>query len=337
MAAVTRASWHRLAGFNAAHTNRSSHIVSTIPRSKQVLLYSGELNPREPVPAETTFFDLIAHKWRLTPVPEASSPPARCGAASATIADLTYIYGGRAGLAMAPVSENGVWEFDGVAERWTFLENAQGTDVPPHRSYHAMTSNDKDTLYLHAGCLEKGRLSDLWSYKPSTRVWTRLADAPEPARGGPTFAFLAATNQLVRYGGYNGKAQQGGTTDVYDIANGQWSTISPETGSDVPPSRSVSALVPVDNGRRLVLLFGEREASQLGHAGAGLYHEDAWVFDGRRWSQTEFTGAERPERRGWFAACPGLEPNEVLVSGGLNEANERLGDAWVLRFESFAQ
>eukprot|EP01116_Phalansterium_solitarium_P020416 TRINITY_DN6007_c0_g2_i1.p2 TRINITY_DN6007_c0_g2~~TRINITY_DN6007_c0_g2_i1.p2 ORF type:complete len:329 (+),score=64.59 TRINITY_DN6007_c0_g2_i1:2068-3054(+) len=325
-----RASWHQLGGFIAAGTSRSSHVLALLHGSKRLVQYSGELKPREAVPGDTAVFDLIGHQWS-TAVSAAASPPARVGAASATIGDRVYVFGGRAGLAMAPLSENGVWEFEPSTGSWTFLEDAPG-DAPQQRSYHALTSDDKETLYLHAGCPEKGRLADLWSYKPRTRVWTRLADAPAPARGGPTFAYLAAKQQLVRFGGYDGKTQQGGATDVFDLASGTWSTLQTDL---VPPSRSVSALVPIDNGRRLVCLFGEREASSLGHAGAGRYHADAWVFDGSSWSPVEYVGDARPVQRGWFAAAPGAAADEVVLSGGLSEDNERLGDAWVLKFESF--
>ncbi|KAK4248800.1 hypothetical protein C7999DRAFT_13315 [Corynascus novoguineensis] len=136
-----------------------------------------------------------------------------------------------------------------------------------------------------------------------------------------------------------------------------------------PGARSVAGLeaVTVGGGREyLVLLFGEREASgAAGHAAAGRFWDDVWAFQvpaeamslasvtdtafsvvGRRngegtWTRVETAphddeddaSADGPGPRGWIATATmgELEENGIVVFGGLNEGNQRLGDGWILR------
>ncbi|EAQ92450.1 hypothetical protein CHGG_00685 [Chaetomium globosum CBS 148.51] len=135
-----------------------------------------------------------------------------------------------------------------------------------------------------------------------------------------------------------------------------------------PGNRSVASLeaVSVGGGREyLVLMFGEREASGAGHAAAGRFWDDVWAFQvpsegmslasvadtafsvvGRRngegsWTRVETAphddeddaSAEGPGSRGWVASATmgALEENGIVVFGGLNEGNQRLGDGWIFR------
>jgi hypothetical protein len=71
--------------------------------------------------------------------------------------------------------------------------------------------------------------------------------------------------------------------------------------------------------------------------GAGKMLADVWVYgvEEGRWRvvRTE-EGEEAPRGRGWFGAdVVRIEGREaVVVVGGLGEGNERLDDAWVLKF-----
>ncbi|KAL2148724.1 hypothetical protein VTH82DRAFT_1871 [Thermothelomyces myriococcoides] len=137
-----------------------------------------------------------------------------------------------------------------------------------------------------------------------------------------------------------------------------------------PGARSVAGLeaVTVGGGREyLVLMFGEREASGIGHAGAGRFWDDVWAFqvpaedmslasvaDTARyvvggktgegsWTRLELrphddeddASAEGPGPRGWIATAPmgKLEENGIVIFGGLDERNRRLGDGWILRLD----
>ncbi|KAH8785053.1 kelch domain-containing protein [Diaporthe sp. PMI_573] len=119
----------------------------------------------------------------------------------------------------------------------------------------------------------------------------------------------------------------------------------------------------------LILLLGERDPSDAGHEAAGKFWDDIWAYElprataassvmgmfGRGRSASK--GQERPVEGKWFrveteaydeddaAAAPGpgprgwfatahmgqLEERGIVVWGGLDGANKRLGDGWILR------
>lgn len=138
--------------------------------------------------------------------------------------------------------------------------------------------------------------------------------------------------------GFDGKHEQGGSLGVYDAQKHEWTSRSfVADGQGGPEARSVSALSPVeiDGSARLVTLFGERESSNLGHAGAGkmLGDGDVWIYDlkSETWQEGKAASKSVPPARGWFDADV-LEGAKIVVAGGLNEMNERLEDIWVLSF-----
>lgn len=239
---------------------------------------------------------------------------------------------------MAPIDEEGgIWEYAPPSKTWTLLLPPPRGSESPHpaaRSYHCLTSDGRDTIYLHAGCPASGRLSDLWAFSVSRREWTQLASAPDPARGGTSIACV--DGKVYRMNGFDGQKEQGGCVDVYSREEDRWRTVVYEAdGVQGPAARSVAALlsVKVDGGLYLVTLFGERYPSSLGHQGAGKMLGDVWAFDveEERWVEVETGGEERPDARGWFDADV-LGEKTVVVQGGLGESNNRLGDVWSLRF-----
>lgn len=249
-----------------------------------------------------------------------------------------YLFSGRGGVAMDAIDEAGkLWAYSPATSAWSAIEPTTAS-APPGRSFHAMASDGASTLYLHAGCPAQGRLSDLWAFDIRTRAWTELAAAPPPARGGTSIVYL--DGKLYRMGGFDGKAEQGGSVDVYDVKANAWETIAFDAGRDGPEARSVAALVVVKVAGRdhLVSLFGERDPSSLGHEGAGKMLRDVWAFDveARTWGRVEpESAAEIPAARGWFGADAvgsGSEDGGIVVHGGLAEDNSRLGDVWKLTF-----
>ena len=216
-------------------------------------------------------------------------------------------------------------------------KSAKGQAEPEARSYHCMTNNNVDTLYVHAGCPEKGCLSDLWAFNIHNLRWKQLASAPDPPRGGTSIAF--ADGNLYRMNGFDGKTEQGGKLDVYNIATDEWTTRSFHANGEAGPfPRSVSALLPIlKNGKTsLITLFGEHDPSSLGHAGAGKMLADAWSYliQDQAWTKIETNSTNMPEARGWFDAdvVTVKEQEAVVVVGGLGESNERFNDAWLLEF-----
>lgn len=274
------------------------------------------------------------------------SPPPRVGAASTTLHHKIFLFSGRGGSAMTPVEENGsFWVFDPSKPQWDFLSpKTTSHEFPQARSYHTLTNDGKDTIYLHAGCPENGRLSDLWSFHVSSSLWTRLASAPDPPRGGTSIAF--SDGLIYRMNGFDGKAELGGSIDIYSPDANTWTThVYDADGKSGPGPRSVGALVSLNIGGRpsLVTLFGERDPSSLGHQGAGKMLSDIWILDlqSKVWREAqvqddkdvslEHSLDEYPASRGWFAAEP--FGRGIVVQGGLGESNDRLNDAWLLEFQ----
>lgn len=237
---------------------------------------------------------------------------------------------------MAPINEAGaLWVFDTTTHEWYLAKpKDESAAVPRARSYHCMTSDGKGTIYVHAGCPEKGRLSDLWAFDVSERKWIQLADAPAPSRGGTSITFSGG--KLFRLNGFDGSTEQGGCLDVFDISRNAWSTRNymPD-GKAGPEARSVAALLPLRlSGRStLMTLFGEHDPSSLGHAGAGKMLGNFWLYDidADKWTKGRTSSGAKPAPRGWFAA-DAIDESSVVVSGGLNEANQRIDDVWVLSF-----
>jgi hypothetical protein len=252
-----------------------------------------------------------------------------------------YLFSGRGGTDMAPVEEYGaLWCFDPAQSAWSGIKPADASKpYPPARSYHCAASDGQSSIFVHAGCPAKGRLSDLWKFDLNNLSWTQAADAPPPQRGGTSLTYC--NGKLYRMNGFDGTTEQGGSVDVYDISSDEWSS-QPFTadGNTGPEPRSVCALVPLKlQGRdKLATLFGERDPSSLGHAGAGKMLSDVWIYDIAEswWTKVEVKGNDGlPDPRGWFAADIVKAENgngSVVVHGGLGEDNERLSDVWVLSF-----
>jgi hypothetical protein len=254
-----------------------------------------------------------------------------------------YIFSGRGGADMEPIEEDGaVWGYDPTSSSWTKITPANSSKPhPPARSYHSSASDGQDTLFVHAGCPASGRLSDLWSFNVSTRTWTQAADAPGPNRGGTSLAYSGG--KLYRMNGFDGETEQGGSIDIFDIAGNSWSSKTFKAdGNDGPEARSVAVLLPVHLGRKdkLLTLFGERDPSSLGHAGAGKMLSDVWIYDISEdwWTQLHPEGSDgTPASRGWFDAdviksASAMGNDSVVLHGGLGGDNERLDDVWTLNF-----
>ena len=266
-----------------------------------------------------------------------SAPSPRVGSASTSLGGKLYLFSGRGGTAMTPIDEEGgLWQFDPKKRSWSLLKPTDGNvSVPLPRSYHCMTNDGSETLYVHAGCPQTGRLADLWAYNIVSRTWIQLADAPSPPRGGTSIAF--SNGRLFRMNGFDGKTEQGGHIDIFDIPTGRWSTKSYQAdGISGPEARSVAALLALilSNRTTLVTLFGERDPSSVGHAGAGSMLGDFWLYDIEHniWSKGKSRSSDLPTPRGWFDADV-LGSNKVVVAGGLDEHNNRLQDMWTLTFE----
>lgn len=158
---------------------------------------------------------------------------------------------------------------------------------------------------------------------------------------------------------------KGGHGELVVLPKGKWESIPFPTGKIGPGNRSVAGLQPITTGqgRNFLLLFlGETEPSSGGHESAGKFASDVWTFmlhpdgltaasikDATRqavgaetgegsWAEVEVPEAtmkegtvDHPGKRGWFASDVG--DGKVVIWGGVNEDNERLGDGWLLTVE----
>lgn len=315
---------------------RSSQAVSVVDST--IYVFGGELAPREPVDNKMDIFNI--GEPALQTVAAAEAPTPRVGSPGTTIGHTIYIFSGRGGIEMNPIEEHGaLWAYRTEDNRWKRIQPADSqTPRPEGRSYHAITSDGQRKIYVHAGCPETGRLSDLWEFDVESRKWQELAPAPEPARGGTSIAYL--DGKIYRSGGFDGKTEQGGALDVFDVTWGTWATISyVADGIKGPEPRSVAALLPVEARGRgyLVSLFGERDPSSLGHAGAGKMLSDVWAWDvgSANWEKIEVSQEKPvPAARGWFDADVSKTGEDmravIVVHGGLSEENARLDDIWTL-------
>lgn len=244
---------------------------------------------------------------------------------------------------MSPIDENSsFWEYDPTISTWSLLSPSKpDAPQPSARSYHSLTSDGKDNIYLHAGCPEKGRQSDLWTFSVSERTWRQLASAPGTGRGGTSITY--GSNLLYRMHGFDGQKEQGGSLDMYSPETNSWGTVQYKAdGVSGPTPRSVSTLLAVSVAGRpsLVTGFGEVDPSAEGHQGAGKMSDEVWLYDiqSKKWNRVETQSASeldgKPCGRGWLAAdvLKMSSSERMLFHGGLGESKERLGDVWVLSF-----
>jgi len=352
---------------------RSSTACCVIGR--QLLLFSGEHTPRQPVDSNVYFFDLERRKWNVRSKgadEEKSWPQGRVGHAGASVGSRFIILGGRTGAA-ASATLSDVWilqadsandESDPAKWKWTQVTLAQDSAPTPALSYATATGGDGDKLYVFGGCTDDhGRSDQLWELDVSNidaARWKKLwphdnASAVDKntspcARGGPGLAVLGSS--LYLYAGYSGKYELGDLWrwDLTKASNDEakWECLQtheesvsagPQFGGEEkqerPPPRSVTDLVALPDyfgsGRGCLFVFGgENTASAQGHDGAGIYHEDAWIFDvtEKRWIKCmRLFGGSNPVARGWFNSMRGMCNDEVIVFGGF-DGQQRRNDVW---------
>ena len=313
---------------------RSSHSLSII--NGRAYIFGGEVRPREPVDNTMHVYILPSStvqeaEYGTIPAKPLTKgdkvPEARLGHTAAVIGNRIYMFGGRSGKDMKALEERGrVWVFHPRKAEWGYLDPQPDTPFPSARSYHACASNEqplpsaKDsvehpntadnfagppatldehgTLFVHAGCDSSGnRLSDIWAFDIAARIWTRLPDAPGPARGGTCLTF--ARDKLFRFGGFDGTNELGGHLDYLDMSistlsvkegkgeerllarTGIWQNFTLPENATGPGPRSVAGFHPVTTGqgRHYLLLFmGERSPSSSGHQAAGEFWGDIWTF-----------------------------------------------------------
>jgi Kelch motif len=134
-----------------------------------------------------------------------------------------------------------------------------------------------------------------------------------PGRAWPSFAYDPALDELVLFGGDNGRAVYGGTW-IYQA--GAWTKEAPALS---PAPRTGAALV-YDAATGQLLLFGG--SSKIGTAGG--YFGDTWVWDGSTWTQLH--PAVSPPARHNADMIYDAAGQDVVLFGGYD--GHYLGDTW---------
>jgi len=281
-------------------------------------IFGGEIKPRNPVDNHLHVYDLVNGQWNV--IKDDDAPPARVGACVATIDEKIYIFGGRGGKEELTVLPSDLYEFNTITSKWSKII-ANGDVVPEMRSYHCMTAS-KTHLFLFGGCGVGGRLNDFFSFDINARQWKRLTDPKISPRGGSAIVYTS-NGKIGLFGGYDG-AHELNDFHVYDVLADKWH--NPETNV-VPPKRSVHGMCAI-NHNTIVVLYGERDPSSLGHDGAGKFLDDVWTYNYESNKWVEVKPRTQPAARGWFQMSQW--GNKVVLSGGLDENNHRLDDIHVL-------
>ncbi|HZT08905.1 MAG TPA: kelch repeat-containing protein [Chloroflexota bacterium] len=112
------------------------------------------------------------------------------------------VFGGYRGLSGY---SNELWSFSPSSESWTRIDGTGGQ--PPARARHGAVWDSKQGQMLIFGGYVGGvdYLDDLWSFQPSTGLWTRLsADSGPGPRGDGTALWDTASGSLLVFGGHGG-------------------------------------------------------------------------------------------------------------------------------------
>ena len=270
-------------------------------------------------------FDTLTQTWdALSPPPDTKFPQARSYHASCANADgsAIFVHAGCPSTG-ARLSDTWAWYLD--SGKWTKL-----ADAPAPGRGGTSICVAQNRLWRFGGFDGKGELGGCLDY--------------------------------LELGSSEGEAMKSGWQTVPFTFEGR------EAKSEtVPANRSLAVLAPLNLGlgrEYLLLALGEGDPSTQGHAGAGKFFQDVWAYElpaasvsgaglkdairnrvpsmnstTGQWSKVEIAevavGAEEKTGgqwtgRGWFGSAPLENGSGVVVWGGINMGNERLGDGWIV-------
>ena len=129
----------------------------------------------------------------------------------------------------------------------------KGNTSPHPRMDHVAVALDAKRVWIFGGRDGEGQcFDDIWIFHDHSHKWERISDVlpcPTP-RYAPSAALVATTGDIVMFGGRNLEACLGDLW-VWSSSDQIWS--SPLTVGVAPSPRYGHALVPVSDGRMLVL------------------------------------------------------------------------------------
>jgi N-acetylneuraminic acid mutarotase len=336
---------------------RSSHSISCIDNATQLLLWGGENEPRKPVTTDPSLYNIASGSWSTITAP--GGPSLRVAHAAAAVNNKVYFHGGRTEIGEESTLGD-FYSFDSATATWTeiFSQKDCSTSSPTNkmpmaRNYHSACSVGTN-IYIFGGCggtLPEGgtrRLADLWRYDTVAGTWEELP-SPEGClgRGGP--GFVALDGSLWVIGGFTGKE----SSDIhrFDLTTNTWeNNISISPSSNDPNQAAFTARSVFGRGGHssdcsvsgcghaghLLVFGGEIDPSDLGHAGAGQFSNTTYCLDPktRTWhfvTTSSDNNEEYPGPRGWGASTE-LPGRGVVLSGGMDDRNQRLNDLYLLDY-----
>lgn len=183
-------------------------------------------------------------------------PPPRFGHAAAASGIFMYSFFG-AGQDGNLLQD--VWYYDDFRHCWEPQLPASVLRPVARMEHSAVVMQDNRYLVFGGrGGEATPYLADLWSYQPSSRIWTRLTDFPDGGRYGHAAVLLAGRMYVL-----GGTSATGVQSDVrvFDPGQNAWATLTSD--GDVPGPFTGSAAAAGDfgsgSGGQIILVGGQNE------------------------------------------------------------------------------
>mgnify|MGYP000998781315 CR=1 FL=1 len=239
-----------------------------------------------------------------------------------------YVFGGTTlTLTGSGSVSSDLWRWDGRADAATFTR-VTGTGAPPRRYCGCVgyipTSR---TLLMMGGRNPNEASAETWAFDVASGAWSQVMTTAMPTGLiGCQMAWSTSRGALYFFGGCGETAGCSGRTWRYDPSGPTWVRLD-ATG---PRARYDDALVPIGDGRQLVMFAGARSAS-----GAANFFHDVWRFDTmtEAWSELTVEGPTPPGRRNPWVSVD-ADGNGMLVAMGATglQPTDVLDDLWHLDF-----
>ena len=216
--------------------------------------------------------------------------------------------------------------------------NKAASACPEPRSGHSLlVSEDEGTVYVVGGHAQRGPLTDIWNYSPSTGDWKRLqteatAEPSEAAGPSPLLRLEYATCLvgpfIYLFGGFQSDGEDVSILNdlwVFDLEFQCWNLISEECSA---PERSGHVAIAIDSARFLI-----HGGTCMGSRG------DLWVYDTNSGQWEEIISTEAPCARSMHSAVLCQESRTLAIFGGVTDQGDSpdataspsyLNDLWVM-------
>lgn len=287
----------------------------TLAADRHVYLFGGRLTGESL--NDLWAFDTATSSWSR--IDAENSPPARFAHTATWDAArnrLVIATGQGSGGALY----NDAWAFDPLAKRWTEITSASG-DRPEIR-YGSGGAHDAAgaRLLVSHGFTDAGRFDDTWSLDLASGTWSKSATsgALPIKRCLLRSTWIAASKQMLLFGGQTDSNPFLGDFWSLDVAGGSWNELKP---SVLPGPRNLYGASLDEAGKRWYVVAGNTPD------GAS---SEAWMYDvaAGGWSAGDdpLSSMMLPPR---YSADAVVVGSALFVYGG-SDGTVELGDMWTL-------